>query len=60
MDRRPVFILNKIHVCLHMSIRNWNHLSLGDGIYRMATNSTDLSSLCNNQHVIGPQELDEA
>lgn len=59
MDKRPVLILRNSHIGLNSRIWNWKHFALGNSIYCVATDSTNLLPLCYEQHVVGSQELDE-
>lgn len=60
MDKRPGFSSRVSNTRQNRRIWKWDHFTFGDGIHRMATNGTYLSSFCYKKHVIGPQKLNEA
>lgn len=60
MDKRPCFSSRISNTRQNRRIWKWDHFTFGDGIHRMATNGTYLSSFCYKKHVIGPQKLNEA
>ena len=60
MNKRPVLIHRISHIGLNIRIWKWNHLTLGDSIYRVATDHTNLPSFCDKQHVIWTQKFNEA